>query len=531
MGYTERKFRKKIKKFPKKKGGNPNEELIFYNHKNYGSIELGLNSKHAMSLHHNRLDLNIIANLNLKDRQKFNSIYKNNKEESLAFFANILKKYKLYSDNPDKKLELDQYLYDQSGIFGNRTFEEHFTPSPAGTFVKCPLFWNCDINKFLIVGESLTDPSNNIYTPIFLNDDDRGYFYDYNGIQYYPTIQTHQSKILKKTVYLFNKTTQDNLNILTIAPKVQAQYDGSDSTKINPSEFAGVFDNYVHQHGFMYMFDRARMTDAQKECIHTHFLDYEVLYDLNCDKSTVKESSKVNRYISDKHTNEAYRSGEQLNFFDINRVRQAISSWWPDNQDFNNIQYNRVYLVGFYEKDNQFRPVFLRPNGWFSDGYYDYSPSYDTIVITKEMLQNSNMYDSDGEHHGYLIGKKAYIFKYGTDTAWHLLYNQDFRKSSWERIQESAKYLTISATMSAAFSAGIYWSTAAIIPGLLVSFLLIKPLFFTAFTSYSSATQNMDSALDQDIFAKKGGKRRPKSRKRRKTKKILKVNKNLKYYY
>ena len=105
---------KTIKNKKKYSGGNNDDKDAtpidnFDIGKPYSSKELGLVHKHAMSLHHNKMNLNIIANLNIFDDK--NSIYYPKKGWTPRIIKehitdNIL--YKYYTDDELTHFEIDK---------------------------------------------------------------------------------------------------------------------------------------------------------------------------------------------------------------------------------------------------------------------------------------------------------------------------------------------------------------------------------------------------------------------------------------
>ena len=136
----------------------------------YSSEQLGLIHKHSLSLHHNKMDLSLIADINL-DTNK-NSIYTDKRKDPKNHIKQLLQKY------------------------GIKTFNKS----------------DSSLRITILVGESIK--KNNLVIPIFLNDDDTGYFYDIEGKRYIPTFKKQISKILNKTVYLFSLPDEyENENI------------------------------------------------------------------------------------------------------------------------------------------------------------------------------------------------------------------------------------------------------------------------------------------------------------------------------
>jgi ABC-type sugar transport system permease subunit len=142
-------------------------------------------------------------------------------------------------------------------------------------------------------------------------------------------------------------------------------------------------------------------------------MNYNLLAILNTDRST------------DAAGKFRYRTHQQFGFFDYGSIQHSYKTW--AKQDLNSDQYKRALFVGFYKySDDLYRPVYLKPNGWFSDGYYDYSPTFATVTITEKMLRDNGLL-WDEEDRRYLVGKVAYLFDWGPKTVGAIAYNRYFR--------------------------------------------------------------------------------------------------------
>ena len=92
-----------MQKTKKNKGGSkvtlkPIDNFNIEN--NYSSEELGLIHKHTMSLHHNKFDLSIIANLNLYGK---NTMYYTDRQKAEDGIKTILETYKIWDSYKHKE--------------------------------------------------------------------------------------------------------------------------------------------------------------------------------------------------------------------------------------------------------------------------------------------------------------------------------------------------------------------------------------------------------------------------------------------
>lgn len=514
---------KNLKKTKKKiKGGSEEKipEFLYDPKKKYGTKNLGIVMKQVWSLHHNKMDIQNIAKLNILTKGPITSIYPKSWKD---FFAYFIEKYNL---NEGSNEEIKKILDDANG-----------------NFLKCPIFWHCDENKVLFVGEYDKVEGENVKTiPIFLNDDDRGFFYDMNGIQYYATHTQRKSKILDgNTVYVFStkEGNFDKKHLNKIAPSAKKVLQNVDNASINQLDALEASGLYAQDKEYEYLFSRARMSKNQEQCIKTHFLSFKILHDLNYDKSKSKQGYEdKEKYL--------YRSSERLSFYDCERMKNSINLWFPKknttayiSETFEpEVPDKLTYLAGFTklkmnynnEKDSNgiHRPIFLYKYGYFKDGNDEYLPSYETITITKQMLEDANLLTSEKEtsygtteicDHSYLIGKQAYLFnqKFDTffnlpnETTWACQYNDSFREKTTTQVVLSYVSIflgTISALEGTAM--GVIGTAAGVLTlttGAVLSAAIIAPLaIITYFTLVRPGNQKnfrqiQTSRLMQNVYA------------------------------
>ena len=408
---------KTIKNNKKKYSGGNNDDkdatLIdnFNIGKPYSSTELGLVYKHAISLHHNKMDLNIIANLNIfedEDENK-NSIYYPKKgwtprriKEHIK--KNILKKY--YTEDELTHFEIDKSKLNAKGWIGGEFFRMNIFVGEGLVKISKP------------ESEETTSTKDELsQVPIFMVDDDTGYFYDIHGTPFIPTFEKGKSKSINKIVYLFCKEGDyENKNIDVHAGHIYTQLNDGKKIGIDTIMEASGINNDVAK--IKYMFDRVRITKQQTDTIGVTFLDYNILYNLNND--TTKEEGK---YI--------YKPSERFNFFSYEKITAVCKKLNIKDvlnmNGFQNEQYERCFLVGFTIPYNGIRrPVYLKSNGYFSDGGADYFPTFETITIDKDMLKKIS---DDTWELEFLQGKVAYEFSWGPETIYNVYYNNDFRKA------------------------------------------------------------------------------------------------------
>lgn len=530
-----------LKKTKKKiKGGSEEKlpEFVYDPKQNYGTKNLGIVMKQVWSLHHNKMDIQNIAKLNILTKGPITSIYPKSWKE---FFVYFIEKYNL---NEGSNEEVKKILDDANG-----------------NFLKCPIFWHCDENKVLFVGEYDKVEGDNVKTiPIFLNDDDRGFFYDMNGIQYYATHKQRESKILDgNTVYIFSTKSDDfdKDSISKITPNVKKLLNNTDNSAISQPTLLEAAGLYTTEQEYKYLFTRARMSTDQEQIIISHLLSFKILHGLNYDETKYKQKYEDKEKF-------LYRSSERLSFYDTERMKNSINLWFPKknttayiSETFEpEVPDKMTYLVGFTkqkmnynnEKDHNgiHRPIFLYKDGFFKDGNDEFLPSYETITITEKMLKDANLLKTEKEtsygttqtyDHSYLIGKQAYLFnqKFDTffnlpnETTWSCQYNDSFREMTTQRAIASG-IKVVSNIVSAATVAGegtlytwvlgLCWHPAGwiLIPAALITnFALVRP------GNAKNSRQMRTSRLNQNIWTSrsdkqkfKGGKRKINKTKRKK---------------
>ena len=371
----------------------------------YSSEQLGLIHKHSLSLHHNKMDLSLIADINL-DTNK-NSIYTDKRKDPKNHIKQLLQKY------------------------GIKTFNKS----------------DSSLRVTILVGESI---KNNLVIPIFLNDDDTGYFYDIEGKRYIPTFKKQISKILNKTVYLFSLPDEyENENIDQHSEEIAGNLQkGETVSNFQMLQTVGIDD---HLQQYIYKFNRIHISKEQKETISTCFLDYKLLYNLNYDDS------------KDEKGNYVYKSHQKFSFFSYDKIVKACSSWYSYTP---NEQFKKCLLVGFTIPYGGIRrAVYLKSNGFFSDGYADYFPTFETIQITQDII--SKLFKENGQTDlDFLVNKIAYEFSYGTETAYNVVYNQDFRNTLYEMyVWGPLKSCAIGLVVALLFAAlPMVWGTVFVLP-------------------------------------------------------------------
>lgn len=492
-----------MQKTKKNKGGSkvtlkPIDNFNIEN--NYSSEELGLIHKHTMSLHHNKFDLSIIANLNLDGK---NTMYYTDRQKAEDGIKTILETYKIW----------DSYKHKEN----NKISKKYF--------LNCPNFYHCSLTQTLFVGEgrnkkSKIERGEPEITPIFLNDDDRGYFYDINGHRYIPTFKKRVSSIINKVVYIFElKEEYKNPHIDKHSQEiVDNLQNGEKISNVHLIKTVGI-DNEDENKNIIYKFDRIRVTKEQKETISTTYLDYKIIHSLNNDDSLIKSSSN--------ETIDQYKRNQKFNFFSYDKIKKGCSSWYSFTP---NEQFKKCLLVGFSQPYNGIRrAIYLKANGYFSDGYADYYPTFETIKINEKIIEKlfNKKYKDDSMN--FLIGKVAYTFSYGSSTLWNYMYNQDFRDKMyatyvWGPINTCAVGLII---------AGIF----AVAPALWGSAVIMPSIPGTILTSLemSTAIKGTVGAIDyignnkvrgKEKY-KEGGKTQKKKKKTQKRKRFYKIKNNI----
>ena len=176
----------------------------------------------------------------------------------------------------------------------------------------------------------------------------------------------------------------------------KAKQENIEETDLDIHEY---FPEYENERSVIYKFERIRMTNSQRSKMVDDFLNFEIIKLLNMD-ITVKSFYK------------------QLNFMDYKKVKFAINVWnkdWDNNSE--DIRFKNVFFVGFSKPDEKkFRKmIFIKGNGWYSDGVYDYSPTYKTIRIDDSMVTSLQSTNKDAEEYNHFIqslkNKIAYEFE------------------------------------------------------------------------------------------------------------------------
>lgn len=342
--------------------------------KDYSSTQLGLIHKHSLSLHHNKMNLSLIADLNLDIQDNKFSVYTDKTIDPVSHIQNLLGKYSSYTlENPNLH----------------------------------------SLRLTIMVGECIQD---NLIIPIFLNDNDTGYFYDIQGVRYIPLFKSVLSTVINKTVYLFS-LPQDygNRNIEQQSEGIVGNIQtGETISNFQMLQAVGIYD---HQQQYIYKFNRIHISKEQKETISSCFLDYKLLYELNYDDSKDESGAYV------------YRSHQRFNYFSYEKIAKACSSWYSYKP---NEQFQNCLLVGFTLPYGGIRrAVYLKSNGFFSDGYADYFPTFETIQVSQDII--SKLFKDQGETDlDFLNDKIAYEFSYGTETMYNVIYNTEFRNILYE---------------------------------------------------------------------------------------------------
>lgn len=404
---TRNKTRKLIKK--KQKGGEV--EYFVYGgiedpNENWGTKDLGLDDFQAEVVHHHKMNVNILANLNLYKgvaQKTVKALRMNTYNDDFCKY--IITKY--YSESIN---ETSMYKVVRD-FLGGRGFGEGRT-------------W--------LVGEA-TDEKKKVI-PIFLFQHrgharaGYGYFCDINLKEHY--LQNHvykNSGIIQKPIYEF-ATTPESIKVDNA--KISETANSSNRNISNKTEEYLEEDMVLkeQERGSMYMFERIGMNKVQKQAINNNYFDWRKIYDLNNDETMVrniadgeiKRDEKNGKMIPNDNDKHLYRTNERFGFFNYDLIK-------IDNDD-----YKKAFFVGFCINGNKYTPVFLKEDGWFSTGGWgavgDVYPSYESINITEDILNNINMlqkYEGDKIlDYSYLINKTAYIFRWKLSI---VSYNQQFR--------------------------------------------------------------------------------------------------------
>lgn len=343
--YNKNTIRKHKNKITVKKGG----EKYIKVEKKIDTIEdllctddLGLTEYDCYKLHHYKINLNILADLN--DYEKSSNIYKNTSNNQL-FLG-------FYKDEKTKEKVYDVFLH---SINDDNT---------------TPFYYMKDSNKIYKI-------------------------YPSDIVKYEGTTEKYKSKDCYEFVTEYKvKNTESFTFILCRLEKAKQENIEEDDLDIHE-----YFPEYENERPVIYQFERIRMTNSQRSKIIDDFLNFEIIKLLNMD-ITVKSFYK------------------QLNFMDYKKVKFAINTW---NKDWNNnsedIRFKNVFFVGFSKPDEKkFRKmIFIKGNGWYSDGVYDYSPTYNTIRIDESIITSLQNKNKDAENYNNFIqslrNKIAYEFE------------------------------------------------------------------------------------------------------------------------
>lgn len=505
---------------------------------NYSSEELYLSTKHSMVFHHNKIDLKIIAKLNLElnDSLRKESIYFTNNDIAEAKIKEILK------------------------IYGYNEKQQNFTHN---IFLRCS--FKCNLKRTILVGEAYSNENSNIpIVPIFINDDDSGYFYDIEGNRYLPTYEIKISNVLKCSVHVFMKKEYfNNKSIIKHTKKIQENIkNGEQVSQEEILKYSGIRGQ--HEEQSLYRLNRIRITPQQKEAIATHLLNYSIIESLNYDETKIithAESINNNKILNSlTEVNKAdwdynnlgnvkqyfqYHTRNKLNFFCLNKIKRLCRPWLHNlesavfNKEFDT-KFRRSLFVGFsvsttlsfLESNAQRRAIFLLADGTFSDGYYDYLPIYKTLTINTSLKKNYG-FDVDGlikllnigdgksiiqYNYNWLENKQAYLFTYWPYSLKSSLYNQYFRKTLyrnyiWQPLSTATSLSAIMFSGLYIFGAASFWPFAV---GIYAVSSIAQSLFFMNKLSKKSQSLDVD---------KVGGKKTKKHKKKRYNKNVTNKSK------
>ena len=341
--------------------------------------DLGLTDYDSYKLHHYKINLNVLADLN--DYEKGNNIYKKitNNQLFLGFYKKEIvdesnkdkKKYNIYDvfldieNNNDTSILPFYYMEGNTKIKNNK--DDAWKTGVRDT-LNNNLNWWKDNYK-----------STNIYPSDIVKY--QGATEKYKSKDCYEFVTEYKVKNPKCFTYILcrlEKAKQENIE--------------EEDLKINE-----YFPEYENERLIINQFERIRMTKSQRSKIVDDFLNFEIIKILNTDIS-VKSFYK------------------QLNFMDYKKVKCAINVWkkdWDNNSE--DIRFKNVFFVGFSKPDEKkFRKmIFIKGNGWYSDGVYDYSPTYKTIRIDKSIIDP--LKNKDEDHYNKFIqsleNKIAYEFE------------------------------------------------------------------------------------------------------------------------
>ena len=362
--------------------------------------DLGLTDYDCYKLHHYKINLNVLADLN--HYKKSSNIYKNisNNQLFLGFYKKEIvdeinkdkKKYNIYDvfldieNNNDTNILPFYYMEGNTKIKNNK--DDAWKTGVRDTVNNSNLAWRKDNYK-----------STNIYPSDIVKYE--GATEKYKSKDCYEFVTEYKVKNPECFTYILcrlEKAKQENINF--------------EDLKINE-----YFPEYENERSIINQFERIRMTKSQRSKIVDDFLNFEIIKILNTDIS-VKSFYK------------------QLNFMDYKKVKSAINVWkkdWDNNSQ--DIRFKNVFFVGFSKPDEKkFRKmIFIKGNGWYSDGVYDYSPTYKTIRIDKSIIDP--LKNKDEDHYNKFIqsleNKIAYEFE-EVNAFWKKTILLEFNKSSAE---------------------------------------------------------------------------------------------------
>lgn len=509
----------------------------------YSTTSLQLGKTHSMILHHNNLNLNIVSKLNLFPHNNLQkkSIYFSSGDVAYAKIKELLKLYNYSSEQQEFKNDL---------------------------FLRCS--FKCNLRRTILIGEAdINQPGEPLTIPIFINDDGTGNFYDIKGRKYLPNHKTRISSILPNVlVHIFiSKKDFKNRKLLKHVKEIQEKIkEGYHLTQDEITRYSGIRDQNEEQ--AMYRLKRIRITPQQIEAIATHFLTYRKIEKLNYDEtevfSQVKKDNttqlseslvlenldKSEKYITPKGvgfdfkkkgefvSRFQYHTRNKLNFFCIEKIKRMCIDWLTGlnsgnakfKQDFD-MKFKRALFVGFsvptslswLERNAQRRAIYLLADGTFSDGYYNYMPTYETMTIKDTNNQQDPAYKNDKfdvgnllvklnqgnnqqiikYNHNWLLDKQCYLFTYWPYSFTTSLYNQQFRKKLYNNYIFAP--LSFVSSVSAVYFAGIAIYGAAFMPIAIGIFTISSAaqVFF-----YFQKRKNKQESLDIDKIGGKGTKRK-----------------------
>ena len=189
-------------------------------------------------------------------------------------------------------------------------------------------------------------------------------------------------------------------------------------------------------------------------------------------------------------------------------------------------QFKKCLLVGFSQPYNGIRrAIYLKANGYFSDGYADYYPTFETINLNEKIIEKlfNKKYKDDSMN--FLIGKVAYTFSYGSSTLWNYMYNQDFRDKMltyvWGPINTCAVGLIIAVILDITLWG---WVIIKSIPGTILTSLEMS-------TAIKGTVGAIDYIGNNKVRGKEkykeGGKTQKKKKKTQKRKRFYKIKNNI----